>query len=132
MVPLVVLLLLAGPGAARMLRDSSSCHQVEEEECGLCHTVYMEEGSGRPVEELRPTKVRMCRPADEECAMEPVASEVEEMRPVCSLKPTDGEDRNVVQCSMEKKMHLRTSGVRERRAMDPRLGCGDRQPASLA
>ena len=78
MVPLVVLLLLAGPGAARMLRDSSSCHQVEEEECGLCHTVYMEE------------------------------------------------------CSMEKKMHLRTSGVRERRAMDPRLGCGDRQPATLA
>ncbi len=28
--------------------------------------------------------------------------------------------------------HLRTSGVRERWAMDPRLGCGDRQPATLA
>jgi hypothetical protein len=107
MVALVALLLLAGPGAARMLRDSASCHQVEEEECGLCHTVYMEECSVRQVEELRPTKVRVCRPAGEECAMEPVVREVEEMRPVCSLKPMAGEDRNMVSCSMEKKMTKR-------------------------
>merc|ERR1719175_585858 len=64
--------------AGLMVMDEASCHEAEEEECGLCHTVYMEECSMKEVEEMRPMKKRMCRPR-QECKMEMV---VEEMRPM--------------------------------------------------
>merc|ERR1712227_910346 len=43
-----------------MVMDETSCHEIEEEECGLCHTVYMEECNmvmkmkHKMVEEKRP------------------------------------------------------------------------------
>ena len=43
-----------------MVMDESSCVQVEEEECGICHTIYMEECDMKMVEEMVPSKVSMC------------------------------------------------------------------------
>ena len=44
-----------------MVMDESSCVEVEEEQCGFCHTIYMEECSMKMVEEMMPTKVSVCR-----------------------------------------------------------------------
>ena len=43
-----------------MVMDESSCVEVEEEECGICHTIYMEECEMKMVEEMMPVKVSMC------------------------------------------------------------------------
>ena len=45
--------------AALMVMDESSC--VEVEECGFCHTIYMEECKMKMVEEMMPVKVNVCR-----------------------------------------------------------------------
>ena len=47
--------------AALMVVDESSCVEVEEEECGFCHTIYMEECKMKMVEEMKPAKVNVCR-----------------------------------------------------------------------
>ena len=44
-----------------MVMDESTCHDVEEEECGVCHTVYMQECDMVMVPEMMPTKVQMCK-----------------------------------------------------------------------
>jgi hypothetical protein len=44
-----------------MVMDESSCVEVEEEECGFCHTIYMEECNMKMVEEMMPVKVNVCR-----------------------------------------------------------------------
>jgi len=114
---LTLLLLLVRLSSSKMVMDEASCHEVEEEECGLCHTVYMEECSMKEVEEMRPTKKRMCRPR-QECKMEMVVEEVEESRPVCSVKAMDSQHkpcrmsdenningcRRMVDCKIKKKM----------------------------
>ena len=35
--------------------------KVEEEECGMCHTVYMEECTMVKEDEMMPKKVEMCK-----------------------------------------------------------------------
>ena len=87
-----LLVLLIRVSSGKMLMDESSCHEVEEEECGLCHTVYMEECSMKEVAEMRPMKKRMCRPR-QECKMKMVVEEVEESRPVCSVKAMDSKHK---------------------------------------
>jgi hypothetical protein len=47
--------------ASLMVMDESSCVEVEVEECGFCHTIYMEECRMRMVEEMIPVKVNVCR-----------------------------------------------------------------------
>ena len=44
-----------------MVMDESSCVEVEEEQCGFCHTIYMEECKMKMVEEMMPAKVSVCR-----------------------------------------------------------------------
>ena len=44
-----------------MVMDEPSCHDVEEAECGVCHTLYMEECNMQMVPEMMPKKVSMCR-----------------------------------------------------------------------
>ena len=44
-----------------MVMNESSCVQVEEEECGICHTIYMEECEMKMVEEMMPAKVSLCK-----------------------------------------------------------------------
>ena len=44
-----------------MVMDESSCVEVEEEQCGFCHTIYTEECSMKMVEEMMPAKVSVCR-----------------------------------------------------------------------
>ena len=46
---------------ATMLMDRNSCVLVEEEECGICHTIYMEECKIKVVEEMMPNKMRICQ-----------------------------------------------------------------------
>ena len=44
-----------------MVMDETSCVEMEEEECGICHTIYMEECKMKMVEEMMPTKVSICK-----------------------------------------------------------------------
>ena len=48
-------------GMGLMVMDESSCVEVEEEECGYCHTIYMEECKMKMVEEMMPNKVSVCK-----------------------------------------------------------------------
>merc|ERR1711910_83361 len=73
---LALILLLVHLSSSKMVMDETSCHEVEEEECGLCHTVYMEE-----------------------CSMK----EVEESRPVCSVKAMDSQHKP---CRMADKNNI--------------------------
>ena len=107
-----LLLLLPLQLEARMVVDSPSCREVEEEDCGLCHTVYMEECAMREVEEMLPLRVEVCR--REECRMEKVVREEEVVVPVCSVKSMDREHQacregeggcfRMMDCSMERKV----------------------------
>ena len=97
---------------ARMVMDEPSCREVEEEDCGLCHTVYMEECAMKEVEEMLPLRVEVCR--REECRMEKVMKEEEVVVPVCSVKSMDREHQvcregeggcfRMMDCSMERKV----------------------------
>ena len=97
---------------ARMVMDKPSCREVEEEDCGLCHTVYMEECAMKEVEEMLPLRVEVCR--REECRMEKVMKEEEVVVPVCSVKSMDREHQvcregeggcfRMMDCSMERKV----------------------------
>jgi len=78
-----LLLLLARTITSKMVMDESSCLEVEEEECGLCHTVYMEECAMKEVPEMRPAMVQVCTNTTkevEECKMVDEIVEQEEMR----------------------------------------------------
>ena len=44
-----------------MVMDKDSCHRVEEQNCGLCHTIYIQQCGLKMVEEMLPTKVNICR-----------------------------------------------------------------------
>ena len=59
--PLLGLAFLLLPAAARMMMDEESCRQVEEQQCGLCHTVYMEECGWRQQMQMMPKKVSVCK-----------------------------------------------------------------------
>ena len=106
------LLLLPLQLGARMVMDELSCRDVQEEDCGLCHTVYMEECAMKEVEEMLPLRVEVCR--REECRMEKVMKEEEVVVPVCSVKSMDREHQvcregeggcfRMMDCSMERKM----------------------------
>merc|ERR1711862_1038844 len=98
--------------------DETSCQEVEEEEGGLCHTVYMEECKMKEVEEMTPAKVQVCMESvkeEMECSMVEEMKEVEEVRPICDVKnmdkahrPCSSEDKTkckkVMDCKPGKKM----------------------------
>jgi len=72
-----------------MVMDEKSCKEVEEEECGICHTIYMEECKMKMVEEMMPVKVAMCKNVtryENKCTTETKYNEVEEERPLCEVK----------------------------------------------
>ena len=58
---LVVVVLGISMVQGLMVMDETSCHDVEEAECGVCHTLYMEECKMEMVPEMMPKKVSMCR-----------------------------------------------------------------------
>lgn len=79
------------------------CHEEEEVECGVCHTMYMKECSINMEPRNKPVKMKMCTsvPADEdcqdgyrrscrtryetECGTQWHYQEIEEDRPVCGV-----------------------------------------------
>merc|ERR1739838_1024388 len=72
-----------------MVMDESSCVEVEEEECGICHTIYMEECEMKMVEEMMPVKVSMCKNVtrfEEKCKTIMNHKMVEEKRPICKFQ----------------------------------------------
>ena len=58
---LVMVVLVFSRVQGLMVMDEPSCHDVEEAECGVCHTLYMEECKMEMVAEMMPKKVSMCR-----------------------------------------------------------------------
>ena len=56
---LLCLVWMYGNVVSLMVMDESSC--IEVEECGFCHTIYMEECKMMMVEEMMPAKVNVCR-----------------------------------------------------------------------
>ena len=54
-------LLSVGRGMALMVMDESSCVEVEEEECGYCHTIFMEKCQMKMIEEMVPMKTLVCK-----------------------------------------------------------------------
>ena len=59
--PFLLVLVVSHQVSSLMVMDEASCVEVEEEECGICHTIYMEECKMKMVEEMIPIKVAMCR-----------------------------------------------------------------------
>ena len=57
----LLLLVVIHQVSSFMVMDEASCVEVEEEDCGICHTIYMEECKMKMVEEMIPTKVAICR-----------------------------------------------------------------------
>merc|ERR1711892_493792 len=85
---LVLLTITSHQVMAFMLMDRESCVQVEEEECGICHTIYMEECKMKMVEEMIPTKVTMCKNVtryENKCKKVMKHKMVEEKRPICKV-----------------------------------------------
>jgi len=84
-----LVMISAGLVMSRMVMDESSCEEVEEQECGLCHTVYMEECAMEMVEEMRPAMVKSCKNVtkyEEKCKTVMEDQEIEEKKPVCKVK----------------------------------------------
>ena len=61
MLSIFLVICLYGCVAGVMVMDESSCVEVEEEECGFCHTIYMEECKMKMMEEMMPAKVSVCK-----------------------------------------------------------------------
>ena len=61
MLSMCLVICLYGCVAGVMVMDESSCVEVEEEECGFCHTIYMEECKMKMMEEMMPAKVSVCK-----------------------------------------------------------------------
>ena len=57
----LLLLVVIHQVSSFMVMDEASCVEVEEEDCGIYHTIYMEECKMKMVEEMIPTKVAICR-----------------------------------------------------------------------
>merc|ERR1712141_613928 len=88
-VVVVVVVLVLSRVQGLMVMDEPSCHDVEEAECGVCHTLYMEECKMEMVAEMVPKKVSMCRNVtryEEKCLTKMSYKMVEEKRPICKLE----------------------------------------------
>lgn len=91
------------PSHCLMVVQESSCRQVQEEECGLCHTVYREQCRLQEVQELWPTKVQVCRNTtrlEEQCEHVEEQEEQEVVRPVCTT--VQGEQGSRLSCTLHK------------------------------
>merc|ERR1712098_715094 len=72
-----------------MVMDESSCVEMEQEECGICHTVYMKECKMKMAEEMMPTKVTTCKNVtryENKCQKVMEHRMVEEKRPICKVE----------------------------------------------
>jgi len=94
-----------------MVMDETSCHEIEEEECGLCHTVYMEECNMVMEMEMMPKKVSMCKNVtrfEDKCVMKMKHKMVEEKRPICNLEilnntSTNYQKKQIMKCKLGMK-----------------------------
>merc|ERR1711973_245080 len=116
----LVLVLLVSLVHGLMVMDEPSCQEVEEAECGLCHTVYMEECKMEMVHEMMPKKVSMCRSVtryEEKCETIMRERMVEEKRPICKLevmKTGKVGSKKVMRCKL---------GMKRMKKMYPKVDC---------
>merc|ERR1712106_131670 len=124
-----------------MVMDEQSCAEMEQEECGICHTIYMEECNMKMMEEMMPTKVSMCRNVtryETKCQAVMEYKMVEEKRPICKVEMvtkdhTECENtesnncKRVMKCSIGMKMTKKTypSKVCEKVAIGKEESCVD-------
>merc|ERR1712117_344215 len=96
-----------------MVMDETSCIDMEQEECGICHTVYMRECKMKMVEEMMPTKVSMCKNVtryENKCQKVMEHKMVEEKRPICKVEMMANDHtkaercKKVMKCSLGMKM----------------------------
>jgi len=101
----------------KMIMDQTSCQEVEGEECGVCHTVYMPECEMKMVEEMMPRIVNMCKNMtkyEERCNTTMETKEVEERTPECKLELMDQHHKicsyesDQVGCKKVMRCHLTT------------------------
>jgi len=106
---LISALVLVSSVSGLMVMDETSCHEVEEEECGMCHTVYMEECTMVKEEEMMPKKVEMCKNVtrfEDKCEMKMKEKMVEEKRPICHLEIMDktaAKSKQIMKCKLGMK-----------------------------
>jgi len=124
-----------------MVMDETSCIDMEQEECGICHTVYMKECKMKMVEEMMPTKVSMCKNVtryENKCQKVMEHKMVEEKRPICKVeimandhtkcKNSKAEKcKKVMKCSLGMKMMKKTypTNVCEKVAIGEEEKCVD-------
>merc|ERR1712141_457452 len=108
-VVVVVLVVVTSTVQGLMVMDEPSCHDVEEAECGVCHTLYMEDCKMEMVAEMMPKKVSMCRNVtrfEEKCLTKMSYKMVEEKRPICKLEimtSAKSERKKVMKCKLGMK-----------------------------
>merc|ERR1712115_142798 len=116
----VVMVLLLSLVQGLMVMDEPSCEEVEEAECGLCHTVYMEECQMKMVPQMMPKKVSMCRNVtryEEKCSTVMSSRMVEEKRPICKvevMKAAKSASKKVMRCKL---------GMKKMKKFYPKLEC---------
>jgi len=119
-IKVVVVVLVVSRVQGLMVMDEPSCHDVEEAECGVCHTLYMEECNMQMVPEMMPKKVSMCRNVtryEEKCLTKMSYKMVEEKRPICKLeimKSAKLEKKKVIRCKL---------GMKKMKKKFPKLEC---------
>jgi len=106
---LISALVIVSSVSGLMVMDETSCHEVEEEECGMCHTVYMEECAMVKEQEMMPKKVEMCKNVtrfEDKCEMKMKEKMVEEKRPICHLemmKKATAKSKQIMKCKLGMK-----------------------------
>merc|ERR1711894_246150 len=104
---LISALVLVSSVSGLMVMDETSCH--EEEEGGMCHTVYMEECTMVKEDEMMPKKVEMCKNVtrfEDKCEMKMKEKMVEEKRPICHLEIMDktaAKSKQIMKCKLGMK-----------------------------
>eukprot|EP00092_Neocalanus_flemingeri_P063604 GFUD01077001.1.p1 GENE.GFUD01077001.1~~GFUD01077001.1.p1 ORF type:complete len:197 (-),score=68.35 GFUD01077001.1:173-763(-) len=105
-----------------MVMDEESCQEVEEKECGICHTIYMEECRMKMMEEMMPNKVSVCNNVtryENYCTMEMNYREVEEEQPICEVKMMN-KDHSA--CQEKLDSGLESSGDNCKQVMKCKIG----------
>merc|ERR1711970_808059 len=125
-----------------MVMDETSCIDMVQEECGICHTVYMRECKMKMVEEMMPTKVSMCKNVtryENKCQKVMEHKMVEEKRPICKVEMMANDHtkckqhskaekcKKVMKCSLGMKMMKKSyqSNVCEKVAIGEEEKCVD-------
>eukprot|EP00092_Neocalanus_flemingeri_P026372 GFUD01028588.1.p1 GENE.GFUD01028588.1~~GFUD01028588.1.p1 ORF type:complete len:194 (+),score=50.61 GFUD01028588.1:64-645(+) len=129
----LLLCFMANLVTSLMVMDEASCAEVEEEECGICHTIYMKECEMKMEEEMMPVKVSMCKNVtryESKCHEVMDHKMVEEKRPLCKFEILS---KSHIPCSEKhtkldnvcKRVMTCKLGMKMMKKPDPKTVCED-------